>query len=93
MLEDAKAIANEWVTRERLGHVLDKLQVEAANCGDSLELHHLGIEQTGEVIKKMIDDVLREAEGEILDSPDARKQIGRLTALMFKDYLHNQLCA
>jgi len=81
MLEDAKAIANEWVTKMRLYHVLDKSKIEAT------------IENTGKIISLMTDDILREAEGEILDSPDARKQIGRLTALMFKDYLHNKLCA
>lgn len=75
VIENAKAIANEWVTYERLNHILTKGAVEAT------------IKNTGKVIALMTDDILREAEGEIVDSPDARKQIGRLTALMFKDYL------
>ncbi len=76
-LEDAKAIATEWVTLERLKHVLNRGEVEAR------------IENTGKVIELMTEDILREATGEIVDSSDARKQIGRLTALMFKDYLKN----
>jgi len=75
VIENAKVIANEWVTQERLNHILTKGVVEAT------------IENTGKIIALMTDDILREAEGEIVDSPDARKQIGRLTALMFKDYL------
>jgi len=75
MIEDAKAIANEWVTYERLKHVLDGVEVK--------------IENTGKVIELMIEDVMREAKGEIKESPDANKQIGRLTALMFKEHLKN----
>ncbi len=76
-LEDAKAIATEWVTLERLSHVLNRGEVEAK------------IENTGKVIELMTEDIMREATGEIVDSPDARKQIGRLTALMFKEFLKN----
>jgi len=79
MIEDAKAIANEWVTHERLMHVLNRGELEAK------------IENTGKVIGLMIEDVMREAKGEIKESPDANKQIGRLTALMFKDYLKDSL--
>lgn len=74
-IEEAKAIANEWVTRERLNHILNRGEVEAK------------IENTGKVISLMTEDILREAEGEIIDSPDARKHIGRETALLFKEYL------
>lgn len=81
VIENAKAIANEWVTHERLNHILTRGVVEAT------------IENTGKIIALMTDDILREAEGEIVDTPDARKQIGRLTALMFKQHLHNELCA
>lgn len=75
MIEDAKAIANEWVTYERLMHILNRGGLEAK------------IENTGKIIALMIEDVMREAKGEIKESPDANKQIGRLTALMFKAYL------
>jgi len=72
ILEDAKAIAEEWVTAQRLGHVLDKL-------GNPTEM-----EKTGEVIKAMIEDILREAKGEIKESKEALQAIGKKTALMYK---------
>ncbi|MDD2730939.1 MAG: RNA ligase family protein [Candidatus Portnoybacteria bacterium] len=78
-MEDARAIANEWVTLERLNHILNRGEVEAK------------IENTGKLIELMTEDIMREAEGEIVDSPDARKQIGRLTALMFKDFLKREI--
>lgn len=74
-IEEAKAIANEWVTDERLTHVLDKL------LGEGIEAR---IENTGKVIQKMTDDILREANEEIVDSPNARKEIARQTALLLK---------
>lgn len=77
-LADADAIAEEWVTPMRLGHVLDKLP--GAN-----------IEQTTTVIAAMIEDVEREASGEIIASAAARKAISRKTALMFKARLKEAL--
>ena len=56
-------------------HVLDKNQIEAK------------IKNTGKIIACMSEDIIRESAGEIVDSPDARKEMGRLTALMFKDYV------
>jgi len=79
MIEEARAIANEWVTYERLMHILGRGEVEAK------------IENTGKIIQMMIEDVVREAKGEIKESPDANKQIGRLTAIMFKQYLGEAL--
>jgi hypothetical protein len=78
-LEDAKAIANEWVVPERLNHILTSGVIEAK------------IENTGKIIQLMIEDVLKESKGEIIDSPGARKEIGRLTALMFKESLKGSL--
>lgn len=72
ILEDAKAIAGEWVTPMRLNHVLDKL-------GNPNE-----IEKTGEVIKAMIEDVKREAKGEIKESKQAIQFIGKKTAQLYK---------
>ena len=73
VLEEAFEIAEEWVTPMRLSHVLDKLK----NPND--------IESTGEVIKAMIEDVLREAEGEIIVSGIVKKAIGKKTAKLFKN--------
>jgi len=79
VLENAKAIANEWVTLTRLTHVLDKLGAD------------VGIERTKDVIVAMVEDVLREGELEIVDSKEARNAIGTRTAIMFKQYLKDKL--
>jgi hypothetical protein len=79
VLSDAKAIADEWATLERLNHVLD---------GNSIELR---IENTGKVIKLMCEDIFREAGIEVRGSQVADREIGRATALMFKEKLKSQL--
>lgn len=78
-LAAAEAIAAEWVTDERLRHVLDKLS------GD------LGMERTPEVIRAMIADVEREAEGEIVVSAESRKAIGSRTVALFKKHIASAL--
>lgn len=70
-LADADAIAAEWVTEMRLDHVLDKIP-------------NAGIEHTGQVVAAMVEDVYREAAGEIVESKAAKSAIGRLAAAMFK---------
>jgi RNA ligase len=76
VLQKAEAIAQEWVTEMRLTHVADKL---AAELQRPLEM-----KDTGAVIKAMIEDVNREAAGEIVTGKDADRAIGTRTALMFK---------
>lgn len=71
MLTKASAIAEEWVTPARLEHVLDKMP-------------GVGIEKTGDVIRAMVEDVLREGANEIVDSKEARQAIGKRTATLFK---------
>lgn len=78
ILTQANEIADEWVTEMRLTHVLEQFP-------------DASIEQTGDIIKAMIEDVEREAEGEIVKSRKVRKAISRNTALMFKQRLKNQL--
>lgn len=73
--EDAKAIAEEWVTDMRLTHVLDKFPAD------------VNVESMREVIGAMIEDVLREGKGEFVDSPAARKYIASRTAMLFKERL------
>lgn len=82
VLEAAQAIANEWVTDERLRHVLDKIEVGGVS---------VGMEATPRVIAAMTEDVLRESSGEIIDSRDARAAIGRKTAEKFKTLLRKRL--
>lgn len=78
VLSKADAIADEWVTPTRLAHVLDKL-------GD------VGIERTRDVISAMIEDVTREAAGEIVDSREAHAAISRKAAELFKARLKDGL--
>ena len=80
VLEAADAIAQEWVTPTRLEHVLDKLgPVTMADIP--------------KVIAAMVEDVTREAKGEIVDSKEARKAIGTAAAKLFKKRLQDALHA
>lgn len=77
VLEDAKAISDEWVTEMRLTHVLD-----------GLGLHEpYEMKDTGNVVRAMIEDVIREANGEIVMSVEAKKAIGTAAARIFKQRL------
>lgn len=73
-LADAEAIAVEWVTDTRLAHVIDHLRARGVV---------LGPRATGDVVAEMVDDVVRESLGEIVDSPQARKAIGTRAAKLF----------
>jgi hypothetical protein len=42
---------------------------------------------TPRVINAMVEDVLREGSGELVDTPEARKAISKATALMFKKHV------
>jgi hypothetical protein len=79
IIADAEAIALEWVTDMRLVHVLDKIPVPH------------GLEHTGVVIRSMVEDVLREAKGEIVDTKEARKAIGARAAKLFKQRLTDSI--
>lgn len=79
VMEDAKSIAEEWVTEMRLKHVLDKLP------------QGINVESTKLVINAMVEDVLREAKGEIVESKEVIKSISAKAATMFKDKIKNQL--
>lgn len=78
VLQEAEAIASEWVTPTRLEHVLDKL-------GD------VSMQDVPKIITAMIEDVTREGAGEFVDSKDARKAIGAATARLFKKRLNDAL--
>jgi hypothetical protein len=73
VLTKAKDIATEWVTRERLNHIV---------TGNNLELR---IENIGKIIPLMQDDIAREGRGEVILSSEAIKEISRATALLVKD--------
>jgi len=73
VLENAKEIAEEWVTDMRLTHVLDKFP------------EPWDISDTGNVIKAMSEDITREAKGEIVWSREVQTAIGKKTAWLFKN--------
>lgn len=75
VLAAATAIAQEWVTPMRLEHVLQKLPEVKDLSGMPL------------VLRAMVEDVYREAKGEIVESPAARAAIGKRAAQLFKDRL------
>jgi len=72
VLEDADEIANEWVTSNRLSHVLDKLG------------NPIGVEHIKDVIIAMVEDVFRESEGEIIKNGAVRAAISKASAKMYK---------
>lgn len=74
VLSKADEVANEWVTNERLGHVLDKMP------GHSMS-------SIPQLIKNMTEDVLREGAGEIVDSKEVRKAIGSKAVALYKGML------
>ena len=79
VMEDAKSISEEWVTEMRLKHVLDKLP------------QGINVESTRLVIDAMVEDVFREAKGEIIESREVTKYIGSKTAVMFKNKLQHEM--
>jgi len=74
-LEDAEEIASEWVTWTRLRNAIGKL-----TCP-------VDITATSKVIDAMQEDILREANGEIIESRQVCRAIGRETVLLYKAYL------
>jgi hypothetical protein len=81
VLEDAKSVAQEWVTLERLKHVLDKLPTP----------HDMAL--VPKLIPAMQEDVLREGAGEIVDSKEVRKAIGTKAVELFKAFLNSKIGA
>lgn len=72
VLSAAQDIAAEWVTEMRLSHVLDKLP-------KNLELKDIPL-----VGSAMVEDIYREAKGEIVESKEVEKSIRTATGKMFK---------
>lgn len=84
LMENAQAIAVEWVTPMRLTHVIDRLISTRTN-------KDYEIKDTGKIIELMVEDVTREAEGEIVNNQAVRKAIGAHAAKMFKQHLQSAL--
>ena len=79
LLVDADAIADEWVTPMRLHHIIGRgtIPIDTANIP--------------QFIAAMIEDIEREASGEIVASKEARRAIGRATSRLVTDTLRLQL--
>lgn len=75
ILTKADEIATEWVTPTRMEHVLDKLQAKLGRLPIT--------EDTRSVIDAMVEDVTREAKGEIVESKEAVKAISTAAAKLF----------
>jgi len=85
VLQEAKAIADEWVTPNRLNHVLNKLASE-----QKINVETINKKDTSTVIQGMIDDVIKESKNEIVDSNEAKKEIGVKTHEIFFEYLKTE---
>jgi len=75
VLTEANEVAEEWVTKMRLQHIIGKFSEE------------LTIKDTGRIIKLMQEDVCREGKGEIVESKEVRTAIGKKTVQIFKENL------
>ena len=82
-LTDAEAIAQEWVTPNRLEHVLQTLQSEGVDVS--------GLEARRYVIQRMSEDVEREGKGEVEFSRMTKTAVGRHTARLFKAWLEKRI--
>lgn len=73
VLSAADEIAKEWVTEMRLSHVLDKLSPPAIELRDIPRVN-----------EAMVEDVCREASGEIVESKEAMRAIKRRATELYK---------
>lgn len=73
---DAQKAAQDFVTEERMNHVLDAIGLKEPSLKD-----------TSKVIKAMVEDVLREGSGEVEDTKILRGAIGTYTVKVFKKHL------
>tara|TARA_Y100000034_G_scaffold75549_1_gene90738 strand:+ start:3380 stop:4228 length:849 start_codon:yes stop_codon:yes gene_type:complete len=78
VMEEAGAIATEWVTPMRIVHVLDKMD-------------NPGMENMREIIAAMCEDVQREGEGEIVWNNAVSKAVGKATAQGVKAHFQAKL--
>lgn len=76
VLEEASAIAEEWITPMRVMHVLGKHD-------------EITDQMIGQLIQEVVADVLTEGAGEIVDSTAARRAIGKKAASIIKELRSN----
>ena len=56
----------------------------------SLDFPGHNINMMRDILFAMVEDVIRESKGEIVDSKEARKAISQKTAIMYKSYLNEE---
>lgn len=83
-LAAAEMIALEWVTAMRLEHVID--QILASRDDKTIQM-----QDAPEVMRRMVEDVQREAKGEIVESQPARKAIAARSVKLLKERLQASL--
>lgn len=72
----AEAAAKDFTTETRLEHVLDALGLKEPTLQD-----------TPKVLKGMVEDILREGAGEVEDSKTLRREVGRISVVLFRKRL------
>lgn len=75
ILEDAKAIANEWVTENRLHNIFSHLSEDEKDMSNMPN-----------ILKIMLEDIHREGNKEIAFTKQVDKEICKSTAQMVKNY-------
>ncbi len=78
LISEAQDVADEYVTKHRLEHILQKLPDH-------------NIEKMREIIFAMVEDINREGSGEFIPSELVNKNIGKNTAILYKEYLKSNL--
>ena len=84
VLTAAQAIADEWVTPQRVCHVAE--HVKAAKPDKTLDLSDMPA-----LLGAIVEDVEREGKGEITESKDARRAISAKAAPMFKSLIRGSV--
>lgn len=80
-LEDARAVAEEWVTGQRLLHVIDSLKAQNKFVGDMNDVPNVIGEMTKDI---RIESGVGTDQEEIAWSKEVQKAIGSKTAELFK---------
>lgn len=80
-LANARAIAEEWVTDERIRHVMD---VSVASRDDSDKDRAWSVSDTPQVIRAVLSDIKKECGEEIVWSRDAERAVCQAAATAFK---------
>ena len=79
VLTEANAIAEEWTTEMRLTHILDLIPKP------------YDVSQMPIIMKAMVEDIEKEAKGEIVTSKECHKAINKKTAELFTERIKNSL--